>query len=186
MVCDGAMVASTVVSLMMNGMCCMYQQQEEAKRSETIRRDIRAEYWHQRLVDHELLSQRKDMYQEDSISDIQATIPQRHNETSSSSSSSLILSKVDHRRRQLVMDKIKASSYNFLDDMDESCDPTVTSSYVSYGLDTDSLPSNTVTTRRRSFYSSDANALSRTCSLVDDDNDEDSDDENVLMDVSLQ
>lgn len=59
MVCDGATVAGTIVSLMMNGVCCLWQQQEEKERRETIRRDIRAEYWHQRLIDHELLMQRK-------------------------------------------------------------------------------------------------------------------------------
>ena len=55
MVCDGAMIASTIVSLMTNGVCCLWQHQEEVDRRETIRRDIRAEYWQQRLIDHEFV-----------------------------------------------------------------------------------------------------------------------------------
>lgn len=53
MVCDVAF-ASTIVSLMMNGVCCMWQHQEDQEMRETIRRDMRSEYWHHRLVEHEL------------------------------------------------------------------------------------------------------------------------------------
>lgn len=48
MVLDGLAVASTVISLMVNGMCCLWQQQEEQKLREAIRHDVRTEYWHHR------------------------------------------------------------------------------------------------------------------------------------------
>lgn len=48
MVLDGIAVASTVISLMVNGLCCIYQQQEEQKLREAIRHDVRVEYWHHR------------------------------------------------------------------------------------------------------------------------------------------
>jgi hypothetical protein len=53
MVCDAA-IATTVVSLMMNGVCCMWQHHEDKEMRETLRRDMRAEYWHHRLMEHEL------------------------------------------------------------------------------------------------------------------------------------
>jgi hypothetical protein len=37
-------IASTVISIMMNGICCVYQQSEEQKLREAIRQDIRSEY----------------------------------------------------------------------------------------------------------------------------------------------
>jgi hypothetical protein len=48
MVLDGIAVASTVISLMVNGLCCLWQQQEEQKLREAIRHDVRTEYWHHR------------------------------------------------------------------------------------------------------------------------------------------
>jgi hypothetical protein len=53
MFCDGAMIASTIASLMMNGVCCMWQMQEEEDRRHAIRSDIRVEYERQRLLDLE-------------------------------------------------------------------------------------------------------------------------------------
>jgi hypothetical protein len=46
-------VASTFVSLMMNGMCCVWQMGEEESRREGIRKDFRYEYERQRLLDFE-------------------------------------------------------------------------------------------------------------------------------------
>jgi hypothetical protein len=43
MVLDGIAIATTAISLMMNGFCCMWQQQEEKKMREAIRHDIRTE-----------------------------------------------------------------------------------------------------------------------------------------------
>ena len=48
MVLDGIALATTVVSLMVNGLCCLWQQQEEQKLREAIRHDVRTEYWHHR------------------------------------------------------------------------------------------------------------------------------------------
>ena len=53
MVCDGAMIASTALSLMMNGVCCVWQMQEEDDKRAAIRKDIRIEYERQRLLDLE-------------------------------------------------------------------------------------------------------------------------------------
>lgn len=38
-------IASTIISIMMNGICCVYQQNEEQKLREAIRQDIRSEYY---------------------------------------------------------------------------------------------------------------------------------------------
>ena len=38
-------IASTIISMMMNGICCVYQQNEEQKLREAIRQDIRSEYY---------------------------------------------------------------------------------------------------------------------------------------------
>jgi hypothetical protein len=52
MVLDGLAIASTVISLMVNGFCCLWQQQEEQKLREDIRHDVRMEYWyHRRSMD---------------------------------------------------------------------------------------------------------------------------------------
>ena len=81
-------VASTIASFMMNGMCCVWQMQEEDDRREAIRRDIRVEYERQRMIDQELWEQRQQderRYQSDS-------------------------SLRDDRRRQLLMSKMEVSS----------------------------------------------------------------------------
>ena len=39
-------ITSTIISIMMNGICCVYQQSEEEKLREAIRQDIRTEYHH--------------------------------------------------------------------------------------------------------------------------------------------
>jgi hypothetical protein len=44
MVLDCVTIASTMISMLMNGICCMYQQQEEQKLRDGIRQDIRTEY----------------------------------------------------------------------------------------------------------------------------------------------
>ncbi len=37
-------ITSTIISIMMNGVCCVYQQNEEQKLREAIRQDVRSEY----------------------------------------------------------------------------------------------------------------------------------------------
>jgi len=81
-------VASTVASFMMNGVCCVWQMQEEDERREAIRRDIRVEYERQRMVDQELWEQR----QQDE---------RRYHSDSSMQ---------DDRRRKLLMSKMNLSS----------------------------------------------------------------------------
>lgn len=53
MVCDAAMIVSTLVTFMMNGACCVYQMQEDEDLRQTIRKDIRVEYERQRVIDLE-------------------------------------------------------------------------------------------------------------------------------------
>ena len=50
MLCDAAMV----VTIMMNGACCIWQEHNEQKRRNAIRTDIRAEYWHHKIMEQEL------------------------------------------------------------------------------------------------------------------------------------
>jgi hypothetical protein len=93
MVCDGAMIASTLVSVMMNGVCCMWQKEEEKDRREAFRQDIRTEYWNQRLIDHELR--------------MQELINDPHDERDSGDHELSFLQ--DARRRKLLLDKMNAS-----------------------------------------------------------------------------
>jgi hypothetical protein len=58
MVVDGAAVASTVASLMMNGVCCVWQMQEDQTLRESIRKDVQAEYKHQRSEDQKIWDSR--------------------------------------------------------------------------------------------------------------------------------
>lgn len=93
MVCDGAMVASTIASIMMNGVCCFWQMQEEEDRRETLRKDIRVEYERQRLLDLERWAHhRKEMSNRGGY----------HSDSS--------VSPGDHRRRDLIRRKMNISS----------------------------------------------------------------------------
>ena len=125
MVCDGAMIASTIVSMMTNGVCCMWQHQEEMDRRETIRRDIRVEYWQQRLIDHELMmaqyQEQQDRRHEGQHHLALSTTtavglrgdPTRARLYSDSSTSGFLEEQTaDERRKQLLMDKRRASSDN--------------------------------------------------------------------------
>ncbi|GAX10110.1 hypothetical protein FisN_3Lh301 [Fistulifera solaris] len=53
MVCDAAMIVSTLVTFAMNGACCVYQMQEDEDLRKCIRKDIRVEYERQRVIDME-------------------------------------------------------------------------------------------------------------------------------------
>ena len=131
MVCDGAMIASTIVSLMTNGVCCLWQHQEEVDRRETIRRDIRAEYWQQRLIDHEFVMSQ--YYREEQLEQQQDRCrPQEqypyltvtatgggptsrarlYSGSSASSTTGFLVEEpsADERRRQLLLNKRKAST----------------------------------------------------------------------------
>jgi hypothetical protein len=55
MVCDAGMI----VSLMMNGLCCIWQEHSEKERREIIRNDIRVEYLRHRIIEQELFEQRR-------------------------------------------------------------------------------------------------------------------------------
>jgi len=60
--CDGAVIASTVASLVMNGVCCVWQMQEEEERRDNLRKDIRVEYERQLLMEQEIWEQRQNEY----------------------------------------------------------------------------------------------------------------------------
>lgn len=66
MVCDAATLLGTAASLMMNGVCCMYQMQEEEDRREAIRKDIRVEYERQRLAERDQQRQSDRQFHSDS------------------------------------------------------------------------------------------------------------------------
>ena len=52
-------MANTVASLMMNGLCCIWQMEAENDAREAIRRDIRVEYERQRKIEQEIWEQRQ-------------------------------------------------------------------------------------------------------------------------------
>jgi hypothetical protein len=55
-ICDGGIVTSTVVSLLMNGLCCIWNEEMEVERREQLRNDIRDTYKKQRTRDkHEMV-----------------------------------------------------------------------------------------------------------------------------------
>ncbi|GAX16217.1 hypothetical protein FisN_3Hh301 [Fistulifera solaris] len=58
MVCDAAMILSTLVTFAMNGACCVYQMQEDEDLRKSIRRDIRVEYERQHVIDMERWAER--------------------------------------------------------------------------------------------------------------------------------
>lgn len=68
--CEGSFVMSTVASLMMNGVCCLWQMEEENDRQmqqrEAIRQDIRVEYERQRQIEQEIWKQRQEEYRDPS------------------------------------------------------------------------------------------------------------------------
>lgn len=55
MVCDAGMI----VSLMMSGLCCIWQEHSEKERREIIRNDIRVEYLRHRIIEQELFELRR-------------------------------------------------------------------------------------------------------------------------------
>lgn len=103
MVCDAAMVASTVASLMMNGICCVWQMQEEEERREQLRRDLRVEYERQRLMDLELWAEQRSV----SASTSNSTRTKHYHSDSSLPENSTVYQQ-ELRRRQLLKQKMDA------------------------------------------------------------------------------
>ena len=62
MVLDAAFYASTVTSLMMNGVCCVWQMQQEEEQRASFRQDIRAEYERQREEEFKLWEKHQSFY----------------------------------------------------------------------------------------------------------------------------
>lgn len=124
MVCDVA-VASTVVSLMMNGVCCMWQQQEEKEMRAAIRRDVRTEYWNQRMMDHELVDQRYTV--ERRIAAVSKGVPCLSSVSHQSSSSAV----QEERRKKLQLDKIEASGKTWKENKKKSLSNDPTAALVS-------------------------------------------------------
>lgn len=59
MVCDGAVVASTVASVMMNGLCCAWQMDQEKELRVGVREDVRREYERQRAYEAQVWERRQ-------------------------------------------------------------------------------------------------------------------------------
>lgn len=107
---DGVVIGTTIVSMVVNGMCCAYQQHEEEENRVKIRRDLRAEYWQQKILDEEIMQE---------IQRKQQVRRQQHEETregcveSSSSSLSpqryMFSGEQAERRSRLQLAKIRAS-----------------------------------------------------------------------------
>jgi hypothetical protein len=115
MVCDAA-IATTFVSLMMNGVCCMWQHHEDQEMRETLRRDMRAEYWHHRLMEHEL--------QMHSNSDQRFQYPLNTNRLEPGQ---------DDRRKKLMLDKMRATKKA----VSERCEADIASLRVMYPANLD-------------------------------------------------
>lgn len=77
MVLDGAFYVSTIVSLMVNGVCCVWQQQVEDETRRVFRDDIRAEFDRIRQFEKDLCEQRDKCYSDGR--------PERHHASGSSS-----------------------------------------------------------------------------------------------------
>lgn len=92
---DGTVLGTTIVSLMVNGLCCAYQQKEEKEHREAIRRDLRAEYWQQRLMDLEIEHRRGG--------------PSGEEREEASPTSSVVS---EERRRKLQQDKQRAVQHH--------------------------------------------------------------------------
>jgi hypothetical protein len=207
MVCDGAMVASTLVSMMLNGVCCMYQMQEEDERRVAIRKDIRLEYERQRMMDMEYWNYRPHNHNNDSNSN--------HNHNNSShkrayhSDSSLEEKDDHHQRRKLLMlaKKRHSSSSNAADRIDDRHDITVTScpprmvrtppeslekQLAASGtrppqrrVRSDPVLQSAATEHRRERLLKAVDVSGEGSSLMDDDDDDEEEDELKLFDVAL-
>ena len=81
-------LVSTIASFMMNGVCCVWQMQEEEERRDAIRKDIRVECERQRIIEREVYEQRK----------IQELVLAREKSIQ------------EERRRRLMMTKLTCSS----------------------------------------------------------------------------
>mmetsp|Transcript_13007 Transcript_13007/g.26388 ORF Transcript_13007/g.26388 Transcript_13007/m.26388 type:complete len:213 (-) Transcript_13007:137-775(-) len=92
-VCTGGFVAQTVASIMMNGLCCIWQMEAENDAREAIRKDIRVEYERQRKIEQEIWEQR-----------------QKQCQTENWYSGSASSVSTDDRRRKLIADKMNLLS----------------------------------------------------------------------------
>jgi len=184
MVCDGAMVASTLVSMMMNGVCCVWQMQEEDERRDAIRKDIRTEYTRQRMMDMEYWQFHGRAY---------------HSDTS------LVEDKQHDRRRRLLLTKQKlhvSSNTNEcknddptrMDDVADRCPPPMVSAPPESPQDpwrtqrrvrSDPILSQSASAERRRRNLKTIALSGKVSSLMDVDN-EDSDDELELFDVEIR
>jgi hypothetical protein len=204
MVCDGAMVASSLVSMMMNGVCCMYQMQEEDERREATRKDIRFEYERQKMMDMEYWSYRSNNnngHKNKSGSD--------HNKRAYHSDCPLQEESHDHHRRRqrlmLAKNKTHSSSAARIDDRRHdvtSCPPPMvrtppgfperdsaaigTPALSHQRVRSDPVLLSPASERRRERFLKGVDTSGEGSSLMDDDADDDDDyDELELFDVAL-
>lgn len=189
MVCDGAMVASSLVSMMLNGVCCMYQMQEEDERREAIRKDIRFEYERQRMMDMEYWNYRPNNNNNKRAYHSDSSVPEVSHDH-------------DRRRQRLMLAKNNTHSSN-ADRIDDhhhditSCLPLLVRTHPRFPekqlADTGTPPQRRVrsdpvllspaTERRRESFFKAVDVSGEGSSLMDDDDDDD--DEPELFDVAL-
>ena len=80
MVLDAAFYASTVVSLMMEGVCFAYEMQKEEEKREQLRRDIREECERQRMQDREMWEQQSQSFYAHSPSGSESSFVEKRRE----------------------------------------------------------------------------------------------------------
>jgi hypothetical protein len=198
MVCDGAMVASSLVSMMMNGVCCMYQMQEEDERREAIRKDIRFEYERQRMMDMEYWNNRPNNSSDSDKRTYHSDSPFQEE-----------LHDHDRRRQRLMLAKNKTHSSNAarIDDRRHdvtSCPPPMVRNPQGFSerdpavtgtpppppppqrrVRSDPLLLSPPAEHRRERIFKTVVVSNEGSSLMDDDEDDDDDDEVELFDVAL-
>ncbi|KAL7573482.1 hypothetical protein ACA910_019802 [Epithemia clementina (nom. ined.)] len=118
MVLETTFYASAVASLMMNGLCCAWQMQEEEERRDVLRRDLRVEHERQRLQTKEMWEQMHQSFYDSENSHYRhpngdANNGRRRRDDGSSSASPAspttrnlsFSADVERRRRKLVAEK---------------------------------------------------------------------------------
>ena len=168
MVVDGTVLGTTILSLIMNGMCCIWQQQEEQENREAIRRDIRAEYWEQKLIDLEIEQHVRAVKETESCSS-----PVRYNRDPIQ----------EDRRRKLLRDKWRASN-----DL-HSMDLALAASEESVEVPLVAVTPESTNSSNKSFgreISSHTGTTSPASSLFDSDSDDEEENDGTFINVPLR
>jgi hypothetical protein len=145
-------LGTSIVSLMVNGLCCAFQQKDEQEQREAMRRELRTEYWHQRLLDLEMEQQQYHCRRDGSSGEQRDQV----------SPNSSVVSEA--RRRKLQRDKLRASH--------ASSPPLVVTPASSRSSSHQTTPP-----RRLQAMGLPTQPIIKTASLLDQSDDDDSDPE---------